>query len=290
MWKKSLALFLIVMIFATVMPFQAFAVLPDWKLVVRVKGTVESQRQNFEQWDKIWRSRMLHDGDKARTLSDSAAQIRLADQSTINVGSDTVVEISKFVFTPEKRTSKIKLIMGKIRVGVEKFLGKESNFEITTPNAVLAARGTDFFVMYELGAQGGAGLTNLAVFEGNVAVTSAAQTTIIAAGNTAAITAQGAIILNPAGFVYPGAAGAPASMGADASLMQPGPSAAPASSAATSAATGATTTTAGAATSVTAAGATGFAATTAAVVATAAGVIASGLSQSNNSSTHSPSH
>jgi len=117
-----------------------------WRIVVRVDGKVGSKSPGQDDYSPIWRSRVLTDGDWAKTGQDSQARIKLADQSEFTIGSDTVVEMTKFQLTPEGRTVVFNLTIGKIRARVAKALGKQSKFEVKTPNGVLAARGTDFYV------------------------------------------------------------------------------------------------------------------------------------------------
>lgn len=215
-----------------------FAAISSWKVVIKVKGNVESLKQNQTNWEKIWQSRMLQDGDKARTGQDSQAKIKFSDGSLALIGSNTTVEISQFNITDNSRISKLKLDFGKIRAFVSKFLGQDSTFEITTPNAVLAARGTEFYVeqinagqsLYntklfasinpeKLFVAQAMGATKLAVFSGKVLVTSPIERYVVEAGQTALVNAQGSIFINPASFTFPTTI--PAVPGGDADLTHP---------------------------------------------------------------------
>jgi hypothetical protein len=211
MLKKIIVLSLsLSLIVAIAMPASAFA--PDWKLVTRIKGTVESQKTQEAGWSAIWQARLLQDGDKARTLQSSRAEIRLADDSKVTVGENTTVELSKFQLTPQSRFTQLKLLAGKIRCSVKKFFGKESRFEVTTPNGVLAARGTEFFVeQYEkteamgeeeelLGQYVPPGGTSVIVFFGAVTVQTSGQTYTLYAGQSAFLAPTGEIIINPFNF------------------------------------------------------------------------------------------
>ncbi|MCL5773378.1 MAG: FecR family protein [Firmicutes bacterium] len=175
---------------------------PNWKLVVKLTGTVESQKADQTSWVGIWRSRMLEDGDKARTLDKSLANIRLADQSIIKMGPNTVVEMAKFQLTEQSRLAQLKMDAGVIRVKVGKFSGKESKFEVKTPNAVLAARGTDFYVKQEkVTKQGPGGNTNIIVFSGVLDVNNGRTSITLLAGNTCTVTPGGVLI--PNAFQFP---------------------------------------------------------------------------------------
>lgn len=217
----------------------AFAAAASWKVVIKVKGDVESLKQGQTVWEKIWQSRMLKDGDKAKTGADSQAKIKFSDQSLVLIGSNTMVEISQFNVTDNLRTSKMKLDFGKIRAFVSKFMNGGSTFEVTTPNAVLAARGTEFYVeqietpatsyfstklfastsMQNLIGAQTSGDTKLAVFSGKVLVTSSIERYVVEAGNTAIITPQGSVYINPSSFAFPTTI--PAVPGGDADLTHP---------------------------------------------------------------------
>ncbi len=119
----------------------------DWALVARGEGMVESQKKLEEGWSLIWQSRLLRTGDSLKTGAHSQATIILPDESKIIIGPNTVVNLEKDLFT--KKYS-LRVYVGKIYAAwdrdVKKFFGKESDFEITTPNGVLGARGTEYEV------------------------------------------------------------------------------------------------------------------------------------------------
>lgn len=227
-----------VIIFAFVLGV-TFAAVSAWKVIIKVKGDVESLRQGQTAWEKVWQSRMLKDGDKVKTGQDSQARIKFSDQSLALIGSNTTVEISQFNATDTSRTSKLKLDLGKIRVFISKFINGDSTFELTTPNAVLAARGTEFYVEQTETAQSsylntklfasayignllGAqtfGDTKIAVFSGKVLVTSPIERYFVESGQTALVTAKGSIYINPASFSFPTTV--PAVPGGDADLIHP---------------------------------------------------------------------
>ncbi|MCE1248029.1 MAG: FecR family protein [Firmicutes bacterium] len=180
----------------------SWAVSQDWKLVVRVKGVVESQFSGEAKWERIWQNRLLHDGDKTRTGADSRAIVRLVDNSYFTLGENTEVEVSKFQLTQSERELKMKLTSGKLRSSIGKFTGKKNQVEVQTPNAVMAARGTEFYVEYDdkTAGPGAGGVTRLIVFESSVEITSNGVTQLITAGNSAEVGPAGNIMVNPPGL------------------------------------------------------------------------------------------
>lgn len=197
---KMRAFFLMIslVVFVVFLVRCAWGLDPDWKLVARVTGTVESRKAQQDSWNFIWESRMLKDGDRARTSANSRAKICLADQSVLTIGENSLVEMSEFKMTPQSRIVKLKLEFGKLRSRVEKFLGKESRFEVTTPNAVLAARGTDFFVdQGKVTRQFGVGGCYIVVFSGTVNVNTPTGAYSLLPGQTGLVTTGGQFFLNP---------------------------------------------------------------------------------------------
>jgi hypothetical protein len=224
----------------------AFATNQNWRLAIRDRGVVENQYSGRGNWHRIWQSRMLNDGDKLRTHENSRARVQLPDNSVITIGENSEVEMSEFRMNDQSRVVKVKLFVGRVRSRVGHFFGKESQFEVETPNGVLAARGTDFLVQHSGTGGGGTGQTTLLVYSSAVDITAAGQTMTIPAGNTAVIGPAGAVFMNPAGLtVQQTPVEAPA---ADVDLFQ-GPSDSSSSSSTSSSSSSSTTTTSSSSTS-----------------------------------------
>jgi hypothetical protein len=210
--KTSIRLFVSVPLFALLFISLTGAIQPEWKLVSRVAGTVESQAPSSSDWIYIHEAVLLKDGARARTLEDSRAKIMLADQSVITIGSNTTVELARFQLKENARIVELKMLSGRIRASVAKFLKGDSSFEVHTTKAVLAARGTDFYVEVEnpetaseglqqgsdaYTAQAGGPQVYLVVYEGSVRATSGPSVHTFTAGQTGLITPQGNFIINP---------------------------------------------------------------------------------------------
>ncbi len=103
----------------------------------------------------------LHDGvifkDVIQTQHESRAKALFQDDSMLTVGENSRVEIDEYIYNPEKnvRQAVVKLMQGQVRALVNKvFKANGSRFEIHTPSAVAAARGTYFTVWVENGQSG----------------------------------------------------------------------------------------------------------------------------------------
>jgi hypothetical protein len=167
------------------------------KVVVRLKGIVQSSVDNQVSWQPIFGQRILKQGDVARTMVDSQARVQTPDGSMLILGPNTTAIMSEL----DKS--------GGVRAKVSKVFS-QGRFELDTRNGVLAARGTDYAVWYanaiaptaQLGPEmPGMGLLAekdeekvlAAVFEGSVTVGDA----ILYPGDMAIVGGGGAVQVNP---------------------------------------------------------------------------------------------
>lgn len=90
--------------------------------------------------------------DAIETQNESRTKVLLFDDSLLTVGAHSRVEITEYIYEPERDTRSVvvKLVKGTVRALVSKvFSGSGSKFEVHTPTAVAAARGTNFVVWVE---------------------------------------------------------------------------------------------------------------------------------------------
>ncbi len=125
-----------------------------------VKGEVFIKPQDSAFWNKIESQAgnlKIKNRDEIRTSRASSAEIVMDDGSRIKIAP-----FSYFRLEEENQTAaKINLMAGKIRNWVKKFSKK---FDVKTPTAVCAVRGTDFMVAVDM--EGG---TRVEVYDGSVA-------------------------------------------------------------------------------------------------------------------------
>lgn len=101
--------------------------------------------------DQVWFK------DVIQTQGESRTKALFQDDSMLTVGENSRVEIDEYIYNPEKnvRQAVVKLMQGQVRALVSKvFKANGSRFEIHTPSAVAAARGTYFTVWVENGQSG----------------------------------------------------------------------------------------------------------------------------------------
>lgn len=119
--------------------------------------------------------------DVIQTYTESRTRAFFQDDSMLTVGENSRVEIDEYIYDPDQnvRRAIVKLIQGQVRALVSKvFKTNGSKFEVHTPSAVAAARGTYFTVW---AANGQSGIINIGE-KGRVDFTSGGTTVAVDPG------------------------------------------------------------------------------------------------------------
>jgi len=136
---------------------------PDVGVFTAVEGKVSVQHaQSPELLPAKLQDTVLF-RDLIETQKESRTKALLNDDSILTIGEHSRVEITKHLYDPKRslRSVVVNLVQGKVRALVGKaFEGSGSKFEIHTPTAVAAARGTYFVVWHMDGASGVANIGN----------------------------------------------------------------------------------------------------------------------------------
>lgn len=155
-----------------------------------VVGTVTVDHPSIARLQPV----KLHDEvlfkDVIETSFKSRTKAFFIDDSVLTIGENSRVEVTEHIYNPDQnqRSMVVNLFSGKIRALVSKaFKGAGSKFEIHTPTAVAAARGTYFVVWTE---QGTTGIVNIGE-SGRVDFTSGAATVSVAPGEYSVIGPDG---------------------------------------------------------------------------------------------------
>jgi len=85
--------------------------------------------------------------DLVVTGKQSRTKLTLTDESLLNIGQNSRVEITEFLLEKNKRQSIVSIKAGALHTKVEKFLDPNSKFEVHTPTAVAGARGTEWLTV-----------------------------------------------------------------------------------------------------------------------------------------------
>lgn len=158
LWRTIVALSFLV--FIAVVPevhAQAVAVQAEIKALT---GRVEVLRRGQTQWSAATVGAKLAEGDEIRAWSGASAELELPDATSIVVAENTRLAVTKVAVDPQNRSriGVFHLAVGKVRAtlaeGALKLVqSRQSNFAITTPGGVAAARGTTFVISYDDSAE-----------------------------------------------------------------------------------------------------------------------------------------
>lgn len=140
--------------------------------VYQINGNVTLERENIGVMD-AYENLNLISGDALETFIESFSRLKLDDDKYVLVEQDSKIGIYA---TGDKENSKtdIRLDKGAITVEVENKLNDDSSFEVTTPNAVMAIRGTVFRISAGVD-ENGEPITRITIFEGAVTVQKKAE-------------------------------------------------------------------------------------------------------------------
>ncbi|HXT01605.1 MAG TPA: FecR family protein [Elusimicrobiota bacterium] len=103
-------------------------------------GMVFRQRENSSSLDNVAVGAVLAKGDGIRTGADSRAAIVFDDRSRVEVGPKSLFVLEE----AETKAAAMRLTFGSLRAWVEKIPSRR--FEVRTPTAVCAVRGTEFAI------------------------------------------------------------------------------------------------------------------------------------------------
>jgi hypothetical protein len=117
--------------------------------LTRVVGRVEILRKGQTQWVPAVIGAHLVQGDDIRAFSGASAELALPDTSTVLLAENSRLLLTKLEFDRQNQTRIVllHLAVGKLRAAIAQasialVRARQSNFAISTPTAVAAARGT----------------------------------------------------------------------------------------------------------------------------------------------------
>ncbi|MCD6334248.1 MAG: FecR domain-containing protein [Candidatus Latescibacteria bacterium] len=123
-------------------------------------GDVDIQKCGKTDWADAELEQPTYEKDKVKTQEESRCEVTLTDEKILRIGEKTVFEILR---EPDGN-AKVGVKSGKVWMNIRSLVEKEQ-FEVATPTAVAAIRGT----VYRLSCD--ANHSSYRVYEGSVAVT-----------------------------------------------------------------------------------------------------------------------
>ncbi|MBI2265488.1 MAG: FecR domain-containing protein [Armatimonadetes bacterium] len=147
--------------------------------LISASGKVRVQASGSAGWKEVKPPAVLRVGDKVETGQDSYAVLFFNDKSTMKLAESSRVALTRLDMSQGDKTifSRVQLELGKIWVNVQKFLNKESSFEVESGNALAAVHGTVFEM------DGSDEEASMNVWEGMVDFQSGAEKVSVGQGN-----------------------------------------------------------------------------------------------------------
>ena len=129
-----------------------------------IVGNAFVKRDGDTAWIKAKVRMPVYENDAITTKSESECEINLNEDKVIRLGENTAAIISE----KQDASTKLRAAKGSVWINVKHLVNKRS-FDVTTPTAVAAIRGTVF------GVQCDPNKSDYMVFKGTVAITSASS-------------------------------------------------------------------------------------------------------------------
>ena len=118
----------------------------DIAIIKNIKGDVVAKSDGIH---KLYNGMSLKENMIIITKKESSAKIIFKDNSTLSLGSNSVLNLKKFIFSPDEKLYDFKLYLQKGKLVFESGkIGELSpeDFELKTPEGTVAIRGTKFIV------------------------------------------------------------------------------------------------------------------------------------------------
>ncbi len=122
----------------------------------RVIGRVEILRKGQTQWIPAVIGARLVEGDDIRAFAGAQVELALPDTSTVQLAENSRLLLTKLEYDQQQQSRLVllHLVVGKVRAAIAQTAitlvrTRQSNFGISTPTAVAAARGTIVWMLYD---------------------------------------------------------------------------------------------------------------------------------------------
>lgn len=128
---------------------------PSTALVIAVEGNVLVMRKGSKEAAELRVGDQLKQEDLVSALN-GTAMIKFADESRLLLKSNSTIRMSTLQFYDPTQlvNTRVELLKGRVKAQVEKVTNANSRYEIETPAAVAAVRGTEFRVGSDVDANG----------------------------------------------------------------------------------------------------------------------------------------
>ncbi len=129
--------------------------------ITTIEGTVQLLRNGSSDWQNVKPGMPLQVGDQVFTQQESFAEIRYSIGTVLRMDEKTKITLE----SSSEKTLKTKSAIGNVWVNMRKLISTGKEFEVATPTAVAAIRGT----VYNMSTADDSA-SAVSVYEGKVAV------------------------------------------------------------------------------------------------------------------------
>lgn len=122
--------------------------------VAAVEGRAEAQRSGESTWNALAAGDPIYLQDHLRTLSDTRLKLLFGDDAIVTMGAKSEMTVDEQVVPQDGgNQSYFSVLVGTVRALVsERYGAPGGSFEIETPTAVAAVRGTEFVMAHSVAA------------------------------------------------------------------------------------------------------------------------------------------
>lgn len=145
--------------------------------VYKYSGNVQLLEPGAASWLTLKSAVPLKEGTRLKTGPGASCEILAGDGTYINLSENSETAVETLKLEADTRDYGFNFIKGRILWLAAKVKRKASRFEIRTPAAVCAVRGTDFSIVVSSDA------SDIGLFEGQLDVKSDGKETVLSAGS-----------------------------------------------------------------------------------------------------------
>lgn len=148
--------------------------------IMSVQGNAELVQANGSVQQKLSPGTLIHLGDRLKSGQDSSVAVKFADDSILTLHSNSVIRFDHLSAhgVTGMVDSRLHLLEGRLDTRVQPAQGPGSRFEIQTPSAISAVRGTEYRAAIATESKS----SNIEVLKGKVAVSGAKKKKLVKAG------------------------------------------------------------------------------------------------------------
>lgn len=103
---------------------------------------VQIQHKNLAVWQNIKLNSSIYSQDKIKTAGESRCEVTLEDKSIIRIGENTIFSFVESSIDDYKKSVRSELKQGRVWLNINNAQKANDEFQIKTPTAVCAVRGT----------------------------------------------------------------------------------------------------------------------------------------------------